>query len=141
MPALRAGVARRQTRFEACRGLRRCLITKARGARRTQRVTGCTKLLRDLRLLRVRVMTRRIGSGDVLSRFGRRYAGPLPGAMNVAGRRQAARAIEGEHELAAFESAGTDVATSAREVIASRLATTSTTERTGTNGEHGNPKG
>jgi tRNA pseudouridine38-40 synthase len=83
----------------------------------------------------------RIWTGDVLSPFERRYAWYLPGALNVDAMRQAARLLEGEHDFAAFQSGGTDVATTVREIIASRVATTSTTERTGTNGEHGNPMG
>src|SRR6266852_3054644 len=83
----------------------------------------------------------RIWNGDVLSPFERRYAWHLPGALNVAAMRRAARVIEGEHDFAAFRSGGTNVATTVREVIASRVATTSTTERTETDGVHGKELG
>jgi tRNA pseudouridine38-40 synthase len=77
----------------------------------------------------------RIWNGDVLSPFDRRYAWHLPGAMNVDAMRQAAHLLEGEHDFAAFQSAGTDVATTVRDVAVSRI----TTQRTGTDGVHGNP--
>ena len=64
----------------------------------------------------------RIWTGDVLSPFERRYAWHLPGALDVDAMRQAARLLEGEHDFAAFQSAGTDVATTVRSVLVSRIA-------------------
>jgi tRNA pseudouridine38-40 synthase len=80
----------------------------------------------------------RIWNGDVLSPFERRYAWHRTGALNVDAMQEAAQLLEGEHDFAAFQSAGTDLATTVREVIASRVARISSAERTGTNGEHGN---
>ena len=82
----------------------------------------------------------RIWNGDVLSPFERRYAWHLPGALNVDAMRQAARVLEGERDFAAFQAAGSETQTTVREVIASRVATNITTERTETNGKHGETK-
>ncbi len=84
----------------------------------------------------------RIWNGDVLSPFERRYAWHRTGALNVDAMQQAAQLLAGEHDFAAFQSAGTDVATTVREVIASRVTTTctierTTTARTETDGTHG----
>jgi tRNA pseudouridine38-40 synthase len=84
----------------------------------------------------------RIWNGDVLSPFERRYAWHLPGALNVDAMCQAACAIEGEHDFASFQSAGTNVATTVRDVARSTITTERTiTERTGrheAHGDHGN---
>src|SRR5262249_61232338 len=54
--------------------------------------------------------------------FERRYAWHVPGALDVAAMRRAAALVEGEHDFAAFQSAGSDVATTVRTVAASALA-------------------
>src|SRR5262252_1588635 len=64
----------------------------------------------------------RIWNGDVMPPFERRYAWHVPGALDVDAMRRAATLIEGEHDFAAFQSAGSDVATTTRTVFASALA-------------------
>jgi len=64
----------------------------------------------------------RIWNGDVMPPFERRYALHLPGRLDVEAMRRAARLIEGEHDFAAFQSGGSDVATSVRKVSISRIA-------------------
>jgi tRNA pseudouridine38-40 synthase len=61
----------------------------------------------------------RIWNGDVLPPFERRYAWHVPGALDVEAMRHAAALVEGEHDFAAFQSAGSDVATTTRNVSAS----------------------
>ncbi|MBW8861628.1 MAG: tRNA pseudouridine(38-40) synthase TruA [Acidobacteria bacterium] len=61
----------------------------------------------------------RIWNGDVLPPFERRYAWHVPGALDVEAMRHAAALIEGQHDFAAFQSAGSDVATTTRNVYAS----------------------
>src|SRR6476646_6703909 len=51
----------------------------------------------------------RIWNGDVLPPFERRYAWHVPGSLDVAAMQRAAALIEGEHDFAAFQSAGSDV--------------------------------
>jgi len=64
----------------------------------------------------------RIWNGDVLPPFERRYAWHVPGALDVDAMQRAAALIAGEHDFAAFQSAGSDVATTVRTVFASALA-------------------
>jgi tRNA pseudouridine38-40 synthase len=64
----------------------------------------------------------RIWTGPVLPPFERRYAWHVTGALDVAAMCRAARAIEGEHDFAAFQSAGSEAATSVRRIFASRIA-------------------
>ena len=64
----------------------------------------------------------RIWNGDVVSPFERRYAWHVPGALDVDAMCAAARLIEGQHDFAAFQAAGSDVATTERDVVASRIA-------------------
>jgi tRNA pseudouridine38-40 synthase len=64
----------------------------------------------------------RIWNGEVVSPFERRYAWHMPGPLDVETMRQAARVIEGTHDFAAFQSAGTDVTTTVRRIVASRIA-------------------
>jgi tRNA pseudouridine38-40 synthase len=63
----------------------------------------------------------RIWNGDVLPPFERRYVWHVPGSLDVDAMRRAAALIEGEHDFAAFQSAGGDVTTTIRTVFASRL--------------------
>lgn len=63
----------------------------------------------------------RITNGPVASPFLRRYAWHVPWALDVAAMRDAARRLEGEHDFAAFRSTGTDVRTTARRILVSRL--------------------
>jgi len=58
----------------------------------------------------------------VLPPFERRYAWHVPGALDVDAMQRAAALIAGEHDFAAFQSAGSDVATTVRTVFASALA-------------------
>jgi tRNA pseudouridine38-40 synthase len=64
----------------------------------------------------------RIWNGDVLSPFERRYAWHLPGALDVGAMRAAAALLEGEHDFAAFQGSGSDVVTTVRRVLTSRIA-------------------
>ena len=64
----------------------------------------------------------RILNTDIASPFERRYAWHVPGALDVAAMSDAARLLEGEHDFAAFQAAGSDVASTVRDVMASRIA-------------------
>ena len=64
----------------------------------------------------------RIWNGDVMPPFERRYAWHLTGALDVAAMCRAARLIEGGHDFSAFQSAGSDVATTVRTISVSRIA-------------------
>lgn len=68
----------------------------------------------------------RISNADMLSPFERHYAWHLPGVLDVEAMRHAAPGLEGTHDFAAFQSAGTDVATTVREVVLSTITTEST---------------
>jgi tRNA pseudouridine38-40 synthase len=63
----------------------------------------------------------RIANGPVLSPFLRRWAWHVPWVLDVAAMQDAARRLEGEHDFAAFRSAGTDVRSSVRTIHVSRL--------------------
>jgi len=62
----------------------------------------------------------RLCVAPVLSPFERRYAWHV-GALDVDATRVAARCVEGRHDFAAFQSAGTEVATTERTIAASRI--------------------
>jgi len=64
----------------------------------------------------------RIWNADVMPPFERRYAWHVTGALDVGAMCRAARLIEGEHDFSAFRSAGSDVPTAVRRVIASTVA-------------------
>jgi tRNA pseudouridine38-40 synthase len=66
----------------------------------------------------------RIWNADVLSPFEHRYAWHVVGALDVDAMRDAARFVRGRHDFAAFQSAGSDVATSTRTVTMSRISVT-----------------
>ena len=63
----------------------------------------------------------RICNADVLSPFERRYAWHVPGALDGAAMRAAAQMLEGMHDFAAFQSAGSDVNTTKREIYSSQI--------------------
>jgi len=69
----------------------------------------------------------RILNGDIASPFERRYAWHVPGALDLDAMRTAARLVEGVHDFAAFQSAGSDVRTTEREISCSRISTTEDT--------------
>src|SRR2546426_3556263 len=83
----------------------------------------------------------RIWNGPVLSPFERRYAWYVPGTLDVGAMDAAARRLEGRHDFAAFQAAGSDVTTTERTIFSSEvfttklstknLATTGDTEDTG----------
>ena len=64
----------------------------------------------------------RIWNGEVVSPFERRYAWHVTGALDIDAMSAAARLVEGEHDFAAFQAAGSDVATTKRELFVSRIA-------------------
>jgi tRNA pseudouridine38-40 synthase len=64
----------------------------------------------------------RIWNGDVVSPFERRYVWHVPGALDVDAMRDAARRIEGAHDFAAFQAAGSDAPTTERLVLSSRIS-------------------
>jgi tRNA pseudouridine38-40 synthase len=66
----------------------------------------------------------RIWNGEVLSPFERRYAWHVPGPLDVQAMSAAARLVEGRHNFAAFQATGSDVATTEREVVESRILRT-----------------
>ena len=61
----------------------------------------------------------RIWNGEVVSPFERRYAWHVTGTLDVGAMAEAARAIEGRHDFAAFQAVGSDVATTERDVTSS----------------------
>jgi tRNA pseudouridine38-40 synthase len=63
----------------------------------------------------------RLCVAPVLSPFDRRYAWHVPGSLDVDAMRAAACRVEGRHDFAAFQSAGSDVATTERAISLSRL--------------------
>jgi tRNA pseudouridine38-40 synthase len=64
----------------------------------------------------------RIWTGDVISPFEHRYAWHLRDALDVGAMVAAARVVEGTHDFAAFQATGSDVATTVREILVSRIA-------------------
>jgi len=63
----------------------------------------------------------RIWNGPALSPFERRYAWHYSGALDAAAMDRAARRLEGRHDFAAFQAAGSDVATTERTMVGSRV--------------------
>ena len=61
----------------------------------------------------------RICNGDIFSPFERRYAWHVPGALDTAAMQAAARMVEGVHDFAAFQSAGSGAKTTVRAVTSS----------------------
>jgi tRNA pseudouridine38-40 synthase len=64
----------------------------------------------------------RIWNGDVVSPFERRYVWHVPGALDVDAMRRAARILEGVHDFAAFQTAGSEVRTTERQIFSSQIA-------------------
>ena len=64
----------------------------------------------------------RIWNGEVVSPFERRYAWHFAGALDVDAMQAAARLVEGRHDFAAFQAAGSEVKTTVREILVSRIA-------------------
>jgi tRNA pseudouridine38-40 synthase len=63
----------------------------------------------------------RICHSDVLSPFEHRYAWHVPGPLDVAAMQAAATLLEGVHDFAAFQSVGTEVRTTEREIFSSHI--------------------
>jgi len=63
----------------------------------------------------------RIWNGDVVSPFERRFVWHVPGALDVDAMRAAAQLLEGSHDFAAFQTAGSDVRTTEREILRSAI--------------------
>jgi tRNA pseudouridine38-40 synthase len=63
----------------------------------------------------------RIWNGDVVSPFERRFVWHVPGALDVEAMRTAAQLLEGLHDFAAFQTAGSDVRTTEREILRSAI--------------------
>ena len=64
----------------------------------------------------------RIWNGEVMSPFERAYAWHVPSpTLDVAAMASAAALLEGRHDFAAFQAAGTDTRTTEREVFSSRV--------------------
>jgi tRNA pseudouridine38-40 synthase len=64
----------------------------------------------------------RIGNGPTMSPFAAPFAWHVPWALDLAAMDAAARTLEGEHDFAAFQSAGSAVTTSTRRLFESRVA-------------------
>jgi tRNA pseudouridine38-40 synthase len=63
----------------------------------------------------------RIWNGPALSPFERRYAWHVPVALDAGAMDAAARRLEGRHDFAAFQAAGSDVLTTERTIASSRV--------------------
>jgi tRNA pseudouridine38-40 synthase len=63
----------------------------------------------------------RILNGPVASPFVQRYAWHVPWTLDLAAMREAAACLVGEHDFAAFRSAGAEVRTTVRRVFVSRV--------------------
>src|SRR5713226_2244536 len=68
---------------------------------------------------RAKLYRYRIVNAEVVSPFVRRYAWHVPRALNLEDLRAAARALEGEHDFAAFQSSGNNLTTTVRTITAS----------------------
>jgi tRNA pseudouridine38-40 synthase len=64
----------------------------------------------------------RIWNGEVISPFERRYAWHVAGPLDADAMRAAAALIVGTHDFAAFQAAGSDVASTVRDVSVSRIS-------------------
>ena len=63
----------------------------------------------------------RIWNGAVVDPFERRYVWHVPDALDADAMHAAARRLEGRHDFAAFQAAGSDVSTTEREIFVSRI--------------------
>ena len=66
----------------------------------------------------------RIVNAEVVSPFDRRYAWHVPRPLNLDDLRNAARALEGEHDFAAFQSAGNNATSTVRTMTVSQWTET-----------------
>jgi tRNA pseudouridine38-40 synthase len=73
----------------------------------------------------------RIWNGDVVSPFERRFVWHVPGALNVDAMRAAAQLLEGLHDFAAFQTAGSDVRTTERQILRSAIESEIRSTRSG----------
>ena len=73
----------------------------------------------------------RIWNGDVVSPFERRFVWHVPGALNVDAMRAAAQLLEGLHDFAAFQTAGSDVRTTERQILRSAIESEIRSSRSG----------
>jgi tRNA pseudouridine38-40 synthase len=64
----------------------------------------------------------RILNGPVKDPFERRYAWHIAGTLDIAAMDAAARLLEGPHDFAAFRSSGTEVKSTERQILTSRIA-------------------
>src|SRR5262249_27120012 len=64
----------------------------------------------------------RIWNGEVVTPFERRYVWHIPEPLDMASMDRAARFIEGTHDFAVFQGAGSDTPTTERTVFSSRIA-------------------
>ena len=64
----------------------------------------------------------RMLNSDVANPFERRYAWHVPGPLDLEAMGAAARILDGQHDFAAFQAAGSDVVTTVRDVMTSRIA-------------------
>ena len=71
----------------------------------------------------------RIWNADIVSPFKRRYVWHLPGALDVDAMTAAARCLEGRHDFAAFQSAGSGTGTTERVVLSSLILRQTQDER------------
>jgi tRNA pseudouridine38-40 synthase len=65
----------------------------------------------------------RLWNDDVMSPFESAYAWHVPGPLDVEAMRAAAQLLEGRHDFAAFQATGSDVGTTVRQIMTSRLST------------------
>jgi tRNA pseudouridine38-40 synthase len=72
----------------------------------------------------------RIWNGDAISPFECRYAWHVSGALDAGAMQAAAALLVGRHDFAAFQSTGSDVATTEREIVASAIVTAGPPSRT-----------
>jgi tRNA pseudouridine38-40 synthase len=72
---------------------------------------------------RVKTYRYRLWTADVMSPFERAYTWHVPGPLDVDAMRRAARLVEGRHDFAAFQAAGSSVSTTEREIVASAFRT------------------
>jgi tRNA pseudouridine38-40 synthase len=82
----------------------------------------------------------RLWNDEVMSPFERGTAWHVPGPLDLAAMCAAARLVEGRHNFAAFQAAGSDVATTVRTIVASTLSAPLSTggadsQETGVSGE------
>ncbi|HEV3215989.1 MAG TPA: tRNA pseudouridine(38-40) synthase TruA [Vicinamibacterales bacterium] len=73
---------------------------------------------------RAKLYRYRIVNAELVSPFDRRYAWHVPRALNLDNMREAARTLAGEHDFAAFQSAGNKATTSIRTITSSEWTET-----------------